>query len=581
MGSFIAWKRNEPLPQSVRQVFSKKGFEEIHEVQIGEYHLAYADKQLLKYPCLHQEAAFSLLLMGTAILPHCTAEESLKELAARYNASGTLDTSDALGNYLIVLFAGHHVSFYTDAANGYSLYFHRQGIWSDSQLALVHALRAFGAPTSWAFDQLNYNLSLGFLFGENTLFKDVLRFDNALHDSANEWKYISQAHPETASIQTPKNTDEALALQRAAIQQVFEAASPALKRNGILCGLTAGLDSRLMALCAQTFVPGATVKAFTNTQSAESIQVRLAQQIAEVLKFEFFVHQYNGSCLDIESNLYFNDGLIRIYHIWLEESKSRASAQKLFAERAILLTGVGGEHYRNSTFTSSRSARFEEWFKTEFIRRLVGKPFKRAESERRMIRELLHYVRQKLGSSADANWSRAEAERFLQHIFNPAVRLVRNNIENQMNITLSPFTEPLAIHAAQLAEPFTREHLSFEVRLIQAISASCDHIPLDYGFAPRERIPAGYRRRMWLHRWIPPRAVQSMHHVLRKRKERYPTKLMQLPRAAEALEAVRALPLQVNLDTLLHSELMAPLVFELGFLILTLNDVVLQDDSIH
>ncbi|MFM7730679.1 MAG: hypothetical protein ACKO6L_06555, partial [Flavobacteriales bacterium] len=286
-------------------------------------------------------------------------------------------------------------------------------------------------------------------------------------------------------------------------------------------------------------------------------------------------------CADIDSNLYFNDGMLRIYQIWLEESKSRASAQNRFATASAVLTGVGGEQYRNSTYTSSRAEEFEDWFRTEFIRRPIGVPFKHKRFESAMIRELKDYVHVRLQTSEHASWQRSDAEQFMQRIFNPAVRLVRNTIENQISITLSPFTERTSMQAAMLAEPFTREHLSFEVRLIQAISSACDDIPFDYGFAPREAIPARYRRRMWLDRWIPTVVTDAMHKWLRKRKARYPSKLMQLPQAEEALQAVRALPLHVDLDALLQNELMAPLVFELGFLILTLNDVVLQDDSIH
>jgi hypothetical protein len=46
---------------------------------------------------------------------------------------------------------------------------------------------------------------------------------------------------------------------------------------------------------------------------------------------------------------------------------------------------------------------------------------------------------------------------------------------------------------------------------------------------------------------------------------------MKLSGAHEALEAVRALRLDVDVEYLIRNELTAPLVFELGFLILTLN----------
>ncbi|MFM7729852.1 MAG: hypothetical protein ACKO6L_02315, partial [Flavobacteriales bacterium] len=181
MGSFIAWRGHALMPTTVKAVFAKKGFDEVHELQIGEYHLAYAEKQLMKSPCVHQEVSFSLLLMGTAIIPQLPAEDSLKTLVAQYKTEGKIETSSLLGNYLIVLFHTDGVQFYTDEANGYSLYFHRHGIWSDSQLAMVHALHSFGEPTSWAHDALNINLSIGFLYGEKTIFKDVYRFDTALH----------------------------------------------------------------------------------------------------------------------------------------------------------------------------------------------------------------------------------------------------------------------------------------------------------------------------------------------------------------------------------------------------------------
>lgn len=581
MGNFLAWKRNQPLPNSVLEVFRKRGFQHVHEAVIGDYHLAFAEKQLLRYPCFHQEAAFSLLVMGSVIIPKTLPMHNLDLFVSHYKMHGGIDTSDVSGNFLIVIFENNQVRFFTDAANGYSLYFHSSGIWSDSQLALVHALHASGEPTTWDARQVSTNLCLGFLYGENTIYKNVLRFDSTLHNAANDWKFMRPSRNIMASVTPPVNTIEAVDLQRETLMKWFQDMSPALSQNGLLCGITGGLDSRLLAVCSKTLSSEVKIQAFTNTQSTNNEQVQIAREVSKALDIDFKEVLLQGNCSDIQSNLYYNDGILRIYQIWLEESKSRAYSEMLFTKGAILLTGVGGEQYRNSTFTSSVSVDFKSWFKIEYVRKISGNSFKLKVSETNMLNELDAYVRLKLDRSQGDAWSRADIEGFLHRIFNPAVRLVRNNIENQLGITLSPFTEAAPVVAAELAEPFSRQHLSFEVDLIRAFSNACNDIRLDYGFKLSEQIPLKYRGRMLFQRWMPGRIRGIFYSLplLRKRKE--PVELMKLPNASDAIRAVRSMRLDVDVDVLLQNPLLSPLVFEMGFLILALDGVVLRDDSTH
>ena len=581
MASFIAWRKEEAFPDSVKEVFHKKGFSSIEEVQVGAYRIAFCKKQLLSLPCFYQEESFSLLVMGSVIIPHVGPEEMLERLVARHRAGHSLDSGDFLGNYLIVLFEPNQVRFYTDQGNGYSLYFHHSGLWSDSQLAMVHALHAMGTPTRFNNENLATNLSIGFLFGEKTIFTDILRFDDALHTSANEWSYeaVTITHPSKS--QQPSNYVDALQHQENALREYFQRLAPTLERHGAACGITGGLDSRLLAAGARHFAPNAAMKGYTNTQHPKSEQVRIAEELSNELEISFQANNLPPLCSDISSNLYFNDGILRIYQIWLEEAKSRSYLDSLFSLGAVLLTGVGGEQYRNSTYTPQHAGSFTEWFKCEFIRKPMGKPFARAKAENMMLTELHVYVQKKLHGKSKEFWTRNDAEHFLQRVFNPAVRLVRNNIENQLSMTLSPFCEANTTQAANDCLAYTQDHLRFEVDLIRKLAPQCDSIPLDYGFKPSEPILGTYSRRMQFNKWIPYGVRNVIYGYARKRKQREPHALMKLSGAHEALEAVRALRLDVDVEYLIRNELTAPLVFELGFLILTLNDVVLQHDSIH
>lgn len=579
MGGFLVWRREMAIPNSVIQVFNKRGFQKVNVIELGAYRLAFAEKQLLRYPCFRQDVGLSLLLMGSVMIPNKSPQECLDALVSRHQLNGMIDTSDLFGNFLIISFEKERIRFYTDAANGYSLYFHQSGIWSDSQLAIVHALNALGEPTSWDHTQIVTNLSFGFLYGEHTIFKGVYRFDSDLHSSANEWQYMRDIRTSKVLHKPPRNKDEAIELQKTTLRQWFEGLRVSMRSKGYVCGLTGGLDSRLLALCLSQFAGGSEVKTYTNTHSKNSEQVLIAEQIANVLNMPFEMRLFQRNGLDIESNLYFNDGILRIYQIWLESAKGIESTRQLFDSNVVLLTGVGGEQYRNSYFASSHSMNFLRWFRTEFIRKTSGKPFMSKSAETLILQEFLTYVNHKLGRPPDEDWKRIDIERFLQLIFNPSVRLVRNHVENQVGITLSPFTEPNVMKAAELAEPYSRKHLSFEVELIRSISRASDGIALDYGFKPSGKIPMQVRGRMAINRWVPNFVLDLLYGWVSARRVKNRDELLNLPNSLEAIDAVRRMNLPLHLDVLMKSELMAPLVFELGFLILALDGVVLQNDS--
>jgi hypothetical protein len=95
---------------------------------------------------------------------------------------------------------------------------------------------------------------------------------------------------------------------------------------------------------------------------------------------------------------------------------------------------------------------------------------------------------------------------------------------------------------------------------------------MDYGFAPNKETPFFYAHFMTLKRFMPKFILEWLY--CRKKGKRLQKVWMKIPKAEEGVRRVKEMDLSVNIDYLLTSELMAPLVVQLGLMDVELKAVL-------
>ncbi len=570
MSSFYIQKEKlGKIPSQVQSVFLKKGFDDVNSFFIHGYQVL-AFPKMKGHSVLHLiDGETHLLVSGTCICPKMNILESAKLVLHQFVSEGTVHAGSISGNFILIFFTPSGVQFQTDWSNGLNLYFnHALGIWSDSQLALVAGMHALGCPSNWNKQALREIFVTGSLMGSQTTFEGILRFD--VQDSqAGDWKFLGQVTDASLKNKNPGSMDGLINTQISVLQDYFRDVESVIKETGVSCGLTGGMDSRLLLLSIHRFASQVPLSSYTNSRSQTSAQVEIAKKLTKRLNVKWSAPQVSQRAKDPISNLYFNDGILRMYQIWIEELKSRNFCALISGEHHLTMSGVGGEQYRNSEYVCTSQQDFYSWFKLEVIRKYSGKVFFSKRDEDDFIASIKTKVYTKLGLSVDTPWDAFLVKRYFNEIFNPANRLVRNTIENQMGYFLSPFTDYRVAKKAYECVSFLGSSLEFERQMILRMAPDLSDIPLDYGFSPKEKTPLHYRLISTVKKITPSFIMEYVY--CRKKGLRFQEEWMKFPQSYEALECVIGMGLNIDINYIMSSELMAPLVIQLGMLDLELR----------
>jgi len=573
MSAFYIQNENlGPIPNVVRMVFRKRGFLDTQEYLHCGWRILIGPKLKIKGSFFLEKDGVVCVIAGTCIVPKRTIQDSAQFILEEYISNGNVDCSLLCGNFILIFIGPKGIEFQTDCSNGQHLYYHNEKeIWSDSQLTLVHALHDLDCPTAWNNESIEEALITGCIVGKETLFKDIFRF--VIQDqSAGCWRFLSSDRFVETEQNHLKSLDEMINAQIKTLHQYFDDIQPALMEHGVSCGITGGLDSRLLLLCLTRFAGVVPASAFTNSRSKASKQVGIVKKLMSQIRIPWEVREVPLLAVDAIDNMYFNDGVLRIYQIWIEEIKSRSYILNLYQDRGFLLSGVGGEQYRNSEFLAEQLPSFEHWFQLEVIRKFSGKAFVNSMDEKKFIARMRSKIFHQLELNGQYQWGMANVKRYFNELFNPGNRLIRNSVENQVGFILSPFTDYRVSKRAYDAIGYLGTSLEFERKMVQRIAPDLSNIPMDYGFAPNKETPFFYAHFMTLKRFMPKFILEWLY--CRKKGKRLQKVWMKIPKAEEGVRRVKEMDLSVNIDYLLTSELMAPLVVQLGLMDVELKAVL-------
>ena len=570
MSSFYIQKEKlGEIPTHVQSVFQKKGFVHVTPISIHGYRVL-AFPKMKGHTVLHlTQGETHLLVSGTCIYPEMNIHDSAKEVLNQFVSKGKVHAELISGNFILVFFTSSGVQFQTDLSNGFNLYFNKSlGIWSDSQLAVVAGMHALGCPSSWNKQALREIFVTGSLMGGETTFKGVSRFD-IKEGNTGEWEFLGQDLYPDHRHNDAKNIDDVIDVQIKTLQNYFCDVEKALREMGVSCGITGGMDSRLLLLSIHRFACHVPLSSYTNSRSENSVQVDIAKKLTKRLNVKWNTPQLQLQAKDPISNLYFNDGILRMYHIWIEELKSRNFCEIIGGENQLSMSGVGGEQYRNSEYLHTSQHDFHSWFKLEIVRKYSGKVFKSKREEDEFISSMKTKVYSNLGIDENSSWNIFLIKRYFNEIFNPANRLVRNTIENQIGYFLSPFTDYRVAKHAYDCVPYLGNSLEFERQMILRVAPELGDIPLDYGFSPKGKPPLRYHLISTVKRFTPAWLMERVY--CRKKGQRYQREWTKFPLSVEALKRVEQMDLNIDVNYIMSSELLAPLVIQLGMLDLELS----------
>ena len=151
---------------------------------------------------------------------------------------------------------------------------------------------------------------------------------------------------------------------------------------------------------------------------------------------------------------------------------------------------------------------------------------------------------------------------------------LRNNIENQAMLFCSPFTDGKILVWHIRSKP-RKESFRFERDMINAICPELAFVRTDYGFAPKGRVPLKYK--------IQPAAktllgLRHYHRLNLRRKSQPESGYLKLvrhhPFLGQYARKVNNLNVPINLNKLLSSNTLFPLVIELGLFLEEFNEYI-------
>jgi len=183
----------------------------------------------------------------------------------------------------------------------------------------------------------------------------------------------------------------------------------------------------------------------------------------------------------LENAFNFTDGNIRSQYYWHEIYNTPDYYQDIGFVNRVMLNGVGGEQYRNGEWINRSTSNFDTWIKNAVLFFQAGNPFRRSSEFSDFFAWYMEKIRRKLNIHS-TRVNHLQIKRFLNEIYNPSLRTLRSNNENQLMFHLSPFTDWVVSSFAYRAVPFLGRSKEFQIRMIRRLNPEIASIRSSYGY---------------------------------------------------------------------------------------------------
>lgn len=567
MGAIYITPINEDIPQSVLKIFKNKGFNlPPTELILDEKKIIVFPKQLVQTKNILNKGNYTLISIGTCLYKNLTYEAGLNQILSDL-IDGNLNISNLCGNYFLLFWNDKKLEFIIDPTSTQSIFFNPETkIISSSFLACIagkkESLRKKNKINKSALIE---TFSTGGLIGPETIIEGIFRFESKIHHSLpgiNKLKNIKEEINSTEHI-SPTFTSE-VNHQLENLNLFFSDFATVINEFGALTGITGGFDSRLLLLSINK--NKINVLPFINEKNSGSIQLKIAKALTQKIGLTLFHPKQNQTEVNLKDNFYFNDGLIRIYQNWLEETKSRGYVSELYTSHKIGFSGIGGEQYRNSEYLLNSSYSIKKWIEGELIIKHSGNPFDKISEKEKIIEHIEKKLNSLYSFNSVGNISFGEIKKIQNEVLNNSNRTLRNNIENQLSFFISPFIENTISKIAYNSIPFLGNHHEFEKKMIEITNKESNDIETDYGYKLKNKVPFKYSIIGILKSLL---GLTTFNKLLFSQKNNsYISPINNLG------DKLSNLNLPINLEMLKKNNLIAPLIIETEFMLNEMEDFI-------
>lgn len=570
MGAFFLSPVNYEHLDKVEEVFRSKGFKNPSVFLLNDFSLLLYQKQAFSEKNFLVDGDNSLYVTGTVIYKGMDYKDSLKLLFGDL-LDNRFEPSKLLGNYFILFKLGKQLFFYIDPSGNYSVYQNK----TDSILSSSFLATATGSKKKLKIN--NYSvielLVTGNLIGPQTIFQGIERIEPALNSQIDGLIELKNCFSGINSLERDIKYDEDFQLD--ILRNTISNYESAFAKHGAITGLTGGLDSRLLFLLFDNL--GLRVSPYSTWRKNITKEFSCAEELATAAGYRLKTIQHR-SIEEIppeelneflEENLVYNDGIIRTHQIWLEEIKGKSYSLNLLGDAKINISGVGGEQYRNSEYLIDKFYDYNDWIRNEVIFRYVQQDAIVSELHEEIVLDVKNKISLLLGLPRDIKLIDAfSIKRYYNEIYNPANRTVRNNIENQLYLFLSPFTEFNVSRNAYLSFPFLGSGPLFQKNMIYKVSPKLSYLKTNYGYAINERIPFRIEILPVIKRILGLKKFRlAEKKLLKSRSNSLNIIISKHPALSDAIKLLNELNLPINLKILAANEFLYPLLVELGLLL--------------
>ena len=561
-------------------VFNKKGFGQPLEIRKNSFNVFIYKKQFYDSINVIQKSNSFLYVIGSCFYKFKAYREGLNKILSDYLDNG-FDNGRLIGSYFLLFDHEGSFRFYSDPAGVQNIYYHQEtGIISSSFLACMAGAAYYAGKLKLNTKAVIEVLITGNLIGPETLVEGILRYESSICQDLPGIRRVSLSDKYGVNLNASGTFISQINNQLNALGEYFAALKPVVEEMGAMSGLTGGFDSRLLLLSLRKATRN--YKVYSTYRSSMTKEFVCAKEMTNAIGCQLFSPVYRTfqevttrQFLSLlQHNCYFNDGLIRVHQLWTEEIKSKSYLAGLYGEEKIGFSGVGGEQYRNHTFLLNREYRFKQWFFYEFIFRHCRDPFLSDRDKDQWLQYIQKKIYTLLGLTHGGEYiSRYDISRYYNEIYNPANRVVRNNIENQLYFFLSPFTDYHVSKVAYEAHEHLGRHHIFEKEMIRRLAPELAHINLDYGYSVGERIPLRYNAAGLLKKVFGLRLF-SLYKSLRRSGRKLDDMCDLHSPITKYVDIVDRLELPISLNKIKNSDHLSPLIIETGFLIKEASDYV-------
>ncbi|MDO4563066.1 MAG: hypothetical protein Q4C12_04460 [Clostridia bacterium] len=479
---FLARKGSGIDIDAAKRVFAKRSLGALNVFEVGGFELLLYKKRLVDTENFFQTEQGRVFAVGTFAYKGNSYAESLK-IALEDFLSGSLDTDEFSGNFVLIFYINGALTLLCDAMNMTHIFSDRERSFMTTSFLAAAAVKKHSVNKTAVYEKLLY----GYLTAPDTLSNEIVRlcrkekrFDG-VEFVKNDYKYS----PRTSSA----SREEMVREQCTQIENYFESVKALCTEYGAEQGLSGGYDSRLIYAAACKALGNLTSAHTHNTKDVHNREMALAENIAKVHDTALrkiptkYITDYEPQEIDeiLRTNVYYFDGrnsenigVFSATHTpWYKEQTT--------GDARLTFSGVGGEIYRNFYHTSAKTINFKKWLKAHVYTIRAPYLFDK-ETFETIQSSIIAKMENEFGIKLSGRTDRFAAKLYFAQNRIPNALACVASANNTQSFYLAPFTESALVDKAYDMYRFAGLYGEFEGEMIKTLDAEVIKCPSSYGY---------------------------------------------------------------------------------------------------